>query len=62
LTPLSQGDSPILFENIVVDEMAFTLLVENRGVSSAQDFDKGFAANNKGDYATALRESRPLAE
>ncbi|MCZ6588729.1 MAG: tetratricopeptide repeat protein [Alphaproteobacteria bacterium] len=28
----------------------------------AQDFDKGLAAYNSGDYATALREMRPLAE
>ena len=28
----------------------------------AQDFDKGLAAYNAGDYATALQEWRPLAE
>jgi len=27
-----------------------------------QDFQKGFDAYNNGDYATALREWRPLAE
>ncbi len=26
------------------------------------DFQAGFAAHNRGDYATALREFRPLAE
>ena len=26
------------------------------------DYDKGYAAYNNGDYATALREFRPLAE
>ena len=28
----------------------------------AQDFQKGFAAYNAGDYATALQEWKPLAE
>ena len=31
-------------------------------VAGAQDFDKGSRAYKKGDYATALREWRPLAE
>jgi TPR repeat protein len=29
---------------------------------SAQDFQKGYAAYNAGDYATALKEWKPLAE
>ena len=29
---------------------------------SAQDFDNGFAAHKKGDYATALKEWKPLAD
>lgn len=29
---------------------------------AAQDFDKGLAAYERGDYATALHEWRPLAE
>ena len=29
---------------------------------AAQDFQKGFAAFNAGDYATALQEWKPLAE
>ena len=32
------------------------------GAALAQDFQKGFAAYNAGDYATALKEWRPLAE
>ena len=32
------------------------------GAVVAQDFQKGFAAYNAGDYATALKEWRPLAE
>ena len=30
--------------------------------ASAQDFDEGLAAYERKDYATALREWRPLAE
>ena len=30
--------------------------------ASAQDFQKGLAAAKRGDYATALKEWRPLAE
>ena len=29
---------------------------------SAQDFDRGVAAYNNGDYATALKEWKPLAD
>ena len=29
---------------------------------AAQDFDKGWTASKRGDYATAMREWRPLAE
>ena len=29
---------------------------------AAQDYDRGFIAYEAGDYATALREWRPLAE
>ena len=29
---------------------------------TAADFDKGLVADQRGDYATALREFRPLAE
>jgi TPR repeat protein len=32
------------------------------GAAYAQDFQKGFAAYQAGDYATALQEWRPLAE
>ena len=32
------------------------------GAALAQDFQKGFTAYNEGDYATALKEWRPLAE
>jgi uncharacterized protein len=34
----------------------------NYGTAQAQDFDKGLAAAQAGDYATALQEWRPLAE
>ena len=42
--------------------MAFTLLVVSGGLGFAQDLQKGLEAAKKGDYATALREFRPLAE
>ena len=32
------------------------------GSASAKDFWKGMDADNRGDYAAALREWRPLAE
>jgi uncharacterized protein len=38
------------------------VLAFNAGSILAQDFQKGVAAYHSGDYATALREWRPLAE
>ena len=38
------------------------VLVFNAGSILAQDFQKGFAAYQSGDYVTALQEWRPLAE
>ena len=35
---------------------------ENRNKTFTGDFETGFDALNRGDYATALREWRPLAE
>ena len=42
--------------------LAFALLLGSAGVSWSQDFQKGLAAYESGDYATALREWTPLAE
>ncbi len=42
--------------------LGLSLLVARGGVGSAQDFNKGLEAAQKGDFATALREWRPLAE
>ena len=42
--------------------LGLSLLLANVSVCSAQDFQKGLAAAQKGDYAAALREWRPLAE
>ncbi|MEK9941784.1 MAG: tetratricopeptide repeat protein [Gammaproteobacteria bacterium] len=39
-----------------------TLLLASGGGGYAQDFQKGVEAAQKGDFATALREWRPLAE
>ena len=41
--------------------LGFSLFLATVSVCSAQDFAKGWAAAQKGDYATALREWRPLA-
>ena len=38
----------------------FIVLIEQPVVSA--DFDKGLAAHDRGDYATAVREFKPLAE
>ena len=42
--------------------LGVALLVASGGSGYAQDFQKGFEAAQKGDFATALREWRPLAE
>ena len=42
--------------------LAITLLVGSVSVATAQDFNKGLEAAQSGDYQTALREWRPLAE
>lgn len=40
----------------------FSILILISGFSYAADFQKGVQAANNGDYATALREWRPLAK
>tara|TARA_B110000503_G_scaffold3354_1_gene4400 strand:+ start:333 stop:2342 length:2010 start_codon:yes stop_codon:yes gene_type:complete len=42
--------------------LAITLLAGGVSVATAQDYDKGVAAYNAGDYQTALQEWRPLTE
>ena len=42
--------------------LAVALLLGSAGVSWSQDFQKGLAAYESGDYATALREWTPLAK
>jgi TPR repeat protein len=42
--------------------LAVVLSVSSGSVATAQDFDKGFAAYDAGDFATAVDEFRPLAE
>ena len=41
--------------------LGLSLLLANVSVCSAQDYQKGVAAYKKEDYATALKEWRPLA-
>ncbi len=38
------------------------VLVGSAGMSASADFQKGYAAYQSGDYATALREFQPLAK
>ena len=42
--------------------LAVALLFGTTGGSWSQDFQKGVAAADNGDYATALREWTPLAK
>ena len=42
--------------------LAALIFVLAAAPANAQDFDKGLVAAERGDYATALREWRPLAE
>ena len=41
---------------------AVAIVVALHGTAQAQDYSKGVAAYEDGDYATALQEWRPLAE
>ena len=42
--------------------LTLAVLLGSTGVSWSADFQKGVAAYKSGDYATALREWKPLAE
>jgi uncharacterized protein len=42
--------------------LMIAVLLGSVGVSANADFQKGAAAYKSGDYATALREWKPLAE
>jgi TPR repeat protein len=42
--------------------LIIALLVGSAGISWGADFQKGLEAANRGDFATALKEWRPLAE
>lgn len=42
--------------------MALALVLGLALPAAAQDYARGYVAYNRGDYATALRELRPLAE
>jgi hypothetical protein len=41
---------------------AFIALLGSAGLSWAADFQKGLIAYHNGDYASAIREWKPLAE
>jgi uncharacterized protein len=42
--------------------LTFAILLGSAGMSVSADFDKGLTAAQSGDYATALREWKPLAK
>ena len=42
--------------------LTLTILLGSMGVSASADFQKGYTAYTSGDYATALREWKPLAK
>jgi len=42
--------------------LTFALLLGSAGVSESADFQKGLTAYQSGDFATALREWKPLAQ
>ena len=50
------------YKNTLTDRKMLTILLGNAGVSWSADYQKGLDAANKGDFATALREWKPLAE
>jgi len=47
---------------IISVALGLSLLFANGGIVYAQDFNKGLEAAQKGDFATALNEWRPLAQ
>ena len=47
---------------ITTISLTIAVLLESTGVSWSADLQKGLTAYRSGDYATALREWKPLAE
>ena len=50
------------YKNALTDGKSLTVLLGNAGVSLGADYQKGLDAANRGDFTTALREWKPLAE
>ena len=50
-----------MIKSVKAFALGLSLLLANVSACSAQDFEKGSAAAQKGDYAAALREWSPLA-
>ncbi len=42
--------------------LTLTIILGSVGISASADYQKGVTAFKSGDYATALREWKPLAE
>ena len=56
LRPVHQLKLNTIFRLILI------VLLGGAGLSANADLEKGWAAYDRGDYATALREWKPLAE
>ena len=50
------------YKNTLTDRKMLTVLLGNAGVSWSANYQKGLDAANRGDFETALREWKPLAE
>ena len=50
------------YKNTLTDRKMLTVLLGNAGVSWSADYQKGLDAAKSVDFATALREWRPLAQ
>ena len=50
------------YKNMLTERKVFTVLFGGAGVSLSADYQKGLNAATRGDFETALREWKPLAE
>ena len=50
------------FRRLLPILVTFAVLLGSAGEGWSADFNKGFTAYQRGDYATALREWKPLTE
>ena len=62
LIVLLGGAGVTWYKNMLSERRVFTVLFGGAGVSLSADYQKGLNAATRGDFATALREWKPLAE